>query len=640
MSKKDMQNQVKEFMDSLTPEQMEEMTNTFKNAVEGNVLKNVEKLKSLKDDLVKANIEKDEKVKISRDSYSSENWDAKDVAYARVDNLKRLVMNQENIVKSLSNFGTTATITDEDGHAYNDVPDFREVDTTEFFFDEKNVLEIETPKYIPYIDEEKFRLKGYIFDAIRLTEDSYLVSINGYERDKKYRNSFVAVTLDQLVLIIDFYTSKAKAVNIQKAEERNVRVRERYFKLSEDERKKYLFDERYYSSLPVTVKKKITKAEWDELDLEGREKLDIPVKNYRAERIKSKLKDGSMWASFHYLYEDFIDKSKTIVNRDGSPAKSRFGAYANPVVSIYWNKFVEMIDYKLIDIKIQRQDYSDTYQKGMETSFGESNVDLALKEDYGILVKRQNGDIIKPLEINLIKESWIKIQKVFGNLKENALKYNLKISHSGKKLMFAMKAIGVYIPSMGTIGVSNKLGENQFESTFSHETAHFIDNFIGELNGKRYATDNYEGLAGRIAFTFRNSMNKPKSQQTEYINSTKECFARCMQQYYGWKTYGDSATVENVTGGDDYSMSIFSNPVFAPKEKFLNDLVPLIEQFFKENLDVFETTFDVGGSNDLAPIVETVEQPKQPKQEDLTKLIYALELLGENKLAYALKLLV
>ena len=38
--------------------------------------------------------------------------------------------------------------------------------------------------------------------------------------------------------------------------------------------------------------------------------------------------------------------------------------------------------FYLKDIKIQREDYSDTYKQAIETSFGESNVDIVLKEKY------------------------------------------------------------------------------------------------------------------------------------------------------------------------------------------------------------------------------------------------------------------
>jgi hypothetical protein len=154
-------------------------------------------------------------------------------------------------------------------------------------------------------------------------------------------------------------------------------------------------------------------------------------------------------------------------------------------------------------------------------------------------------------------------------------------------LVFAQKAVGVYIPSMGTIAVSDKYGEIQFNSTFAHELAHFIDNKLGQKNGKRWETDNFESTAGVIAFTFRNNLNKPKEQQTDYINATKECFARAMQQYFVMQKYGDD--VEIVYGYGNFSVpeKIANQEVFVNKENFNSKIKPLIEQFLQENKDFF-----------------------------------------------------
>jgi hypothetical protein len=255
------------------------------------------------------------------------------------------------------------------------------------------------------------------------------------------------------------------------------------------------------------------------------------------------------------------------------------------------------------------------------------------------LVKRQNGDVINPLEVTQISSAWEKVQSVYGNLKPNALKYNLKVSHAGKKLIFAMKAIGVYIPQMGTIGVSEKYGDKQFESTMSHEVAHFIDNFIGELNGKRWSTDDYEGKAGVLAFTFRNNMNKPKSQQTDYINATKECFARAMQQYFAYKVYGKDALVIQEASEGEATTPIYNASNFVSFENFETKIKPLIEEFFAENEDVFKTTVDLDDSNELVPIGSETSVPENNvnptevpilESENISDLIEGLEILSES----------
>ena len=597
MDKKLAEEKVKDYFNSLTPEQLAELQNDFANTINKIKLESVEKLEALK--IEKESLEAEKKALGS--DYS--NWDKKQQLNQVIEIVNGSILNQENIVKVLENNGLIANITDENGFEYLDVPDFRKVDTSEFTFDEKTVLVSPIPKYVPFINEDKFRQHGYVFDAIRVTEDSYMICLGNYSRKEKEKNNFFIATLDQLVLIIDYYYAKAKAKNIEEARLANERSKERYFALPESSRRSYMFQRGIYRSLSASEKKKVSEAEFEAMDLEEREKHYLPIKTYGAKRLTSKLGESQMWISFHNMYEDFIDKTKTLLDSNGNPNPN--GRYANSVVMKYWKDFAEMINYKLKDIKIQREDYSDTYKQAIETSFGESNVDPILKEKYGILVKRQNGDKIKPVEVDLIEKSWVEIQKVYGNLKAEAIKHNLKISHSGEKLMFAMKALGVYIPQMGTIGVSNKLGEIDFKSTFSHETAHFIDNFIGELNGKRWATDNYESLAGKIAFTFRNSMNKNKSDQSDYINATKECFARAMQQYFGMKTEGEDAVTRNVDNKiSPEGIEIWKHPNFVNKITFKSDIEPLIEQFLKENLDVFETTVDVDGTNDLAPITE------------------------------------
>ena len=592
MDKKLAEEKVREMFASLTPEQLAELQNSFAETMDRIKKESVEKLETLKVEL--------ERIQTEKKSLGSEysNWDKKQELNQAIEIVSGSILNQENVVKVLENDGLISNITDENGYEYKDVPDFRKVDTTEFDFDEKNVLTIATPKYVPLINEDSFRNHGYVFDAIRVTEDSYMVCLGSYSRKEKRKNNFFIATLDQLVLIIDYYYSKAKAKNIEDAKRANERSKEHYFSLSEQKRRYYMFQRGIYRSLSASEKKKVSEAEFEAMDLEEREKHYLPIKTYGVKRLISKLDAGEMYVSFHNMYEDLIDKTKTIINQKGK-------LYANSVVMKYWRDFAEMVNYKLKDIKIQREDYSDTYKQAIETSFGESNVDPILKEKYGILVKRQNGDKIKPVEIDLIEKSWIKIQTVYGNLKAEALKNNLKISHSGERLMFAMKALGVFIPQMGTIGVSNKLGEIDFRSTFSHETAHFIDNFIGKLNGKRWATDDYESLAGKIAFTFRNSMNKSKSDQTDYINATKECFARAFQQYFGMKTEGEDAITRNVDNKiAPEGIEIWKHPNFVNKFTFKDEIEPLIEQFLKENLDVFETTVDIDGTNDLAPITE------------------------------------
>lgn len=625
-----------DWIDSLSESELATLKNDFKMAIDSLIDKEVIKLEGYKKSLeeeeakLKANSDRKKEVNASLDADAMRNlWQEREAIQGMIAIRKAQLANQENVVNALKVGGTLTEITDKKGIVHKSVADFREVNSNQILFDEDNVLTIARPIYVPIINEESFARKGYVFDAIRISKDTYILSTDNYKDTitADYSQPFVLLTLDQLVLTADYYYKKAKALAVEEAKRQTKRQEEYYDSLPLERRERFLNQRNFYFSLPAAVKKKITQEEYESLDLAGKEALYKPYKRYGAKKLTSKLEDDSMWVSFHSMYERFINPEALRINSSGNPDSE--GRFANPDAFGYWRQFREMMNYKIKDIRIQREQLAETYQKAIETSFGESNVSDILKDKYGILVKRQNGDVINPFEVTQISSAWDKVQSVYGNLKPNALKYNLKVSHAGKKLIFAMKAIGVYIPDMGTIGVSEKYGDKQFESTMSHEVAHFIDNFIGELNGKRWATDDYESAAGILAFTFRNNMNKPKNQQTDYINATKECFARAMQQYFGHKIYGDDAVVIQDAREGEASTPFYVASNFVNKENFENKIKPLIEQFLNENADVFKTTVDLDETNEIEPIGTETNVPEEAVNptENIQDLIEGLEIL-------------
>lgn len=514
----------------------------------------------------------------------------------------------KNLVLCLQNNGTIVQLEDQYGLKHTQIADFRQVNTDSILFNEDTILVDAKPIYIPTIDEENFRQKGYVFDAIRYDKNSYLLSTSKYEQSKDFEgySHFVIVTLDQLVLISEYYYMTAKANANKKAEEQTKRAEEYYDNLPYEKRNSFLNQKGYYRSLPVAVQKKISQADYEALSLEEKEKLYKPFKKYGAERLKTKLDDDQMWSSFHDMYQRFVNREAYRINAQGELQKEKTSSlklFGNPETFKYWYAFREMMDYKIKDLRAQREYLSEGYLTAMETSFGESNTSTVLKDKFGILVKRQNGDEIKPFEINQIDEAFTDIQKAFGNLKNIALKKNLKVSHTGKKYAFSGgRALGIYIPPMQTVASTDKYGNDRFKSTLSHELAHFIDNYIGNLNGKRYASDDYEDTAGVLAFTFRNNMNKPKKEQSDYINATQECFARALQQYFGIETLGDDASYSVSAKELDRTEPLFVNDNFVPKEKYYNEIKPLIEKFFEENQDIFKFTVDIDSSNVPLPI--------------------------------------
>ena len=194
MDKKLAEEKVREMLASLTPEQLAELQNSFAETLDTIKNESVEKLEALKIEL--------EKLKSKKKSLGSEysNWDEKQKLNQAIEIVNSSILNQENVVKVLENNGLISNVTDQDGFEYKEVPDFRKVDTTDFDFDEKNVLIIPTPKYIPFIDEEKFRGHGYVFDAIRLTEDSYMVCLGTYSRkeNKTYRINEITLEVERI----------------------------------------------------------------------------------------------------------------------------------------------------------------------------------------------------------------------------------------------------------------------------------------------------------------------------------------------------------------------------------------------------------------------------------------------------------
>lgn len=543
------------------------------------------------------------------------------------------VMPLENAIQCLQNGGELTTLTDKLGKTHESIPDFRRVETLNIGFDEDTILESPRPKYIPVVDEKSLEYKGYVFDAIRIEKDTYILSTKSFKWEEE--NMFVIVTLDQLVLILDYYTKKAKAVNELQAEKRSAANEAYWDRLPEDRRSLFLNQKGIYFSLPAKIKKTITQADYELLDWRQKEKLYKFYKRYGAKRLVSKLDETHMWVSFHDMYQQFINPDAHPINSKGEPQigkRSGLGLYGNKEAFAYWYWFRDMLDFKIKDIKSQRDEMAESYQQAMETSFGASNTNDTLKDEFGILVKRQNGDPINPMEIEQIRDAWSMVQKTFGNLKVNANKHNIKVSHSGNRLMFAMKAIGVYISNMGTIGVSNKYGDEQFKSTLSHEIAHFIDNFIGELNGKRWASDDYEGSAGQIAFTFRNNMNKPKSQQTDYVNSTKECFARAFQQYFGYINFGDEASIAHSYVDLGTVQKIYNADNFLSKDNFTQKIQPLIEKFLAENKDVFAVGADIDNSNELVPVgseapITPIDDSVNEEAKEIQETIEGLEIL-------------
>ena len=602
---------MKELKDILTEEELELATKMAREIADKVLLDFSNQKETLANEI---QLLKEKDLLLKADYTSTSEWKQRDEILKTRQNNELLIRNKEmqlknidNQLKAITNGGSIVEFEDKTGKVYKNVPDFRNVKTDKIIFDQETILVEPIPSYIPFIDEEKFERRSTVLDAIRYTNDTYVVSYSDYKyNDLENQTQVFLVTLDQLVLISLYYLTKLKAVYKKKADQKTEKSKEYYFSLPLERRERHYAQRGFYQSLNKTLQKKYTEQEWNDLPLSEKEKLVPAYKIYGSEKIKSSLRENKMYSSFHDMYNVFINpeflrtaSNKTTRLKIGEKA---YGAYAHPLVFKYWTDFREMMEYKFKDIEFQREEMSENYKTAIETSFGESNTENYLYADYGVLVKRQNGDKISAFETEQIKNGLIEIGSVFGNLKEKFIQNNIKISHTGKKLVFAQKAVGVYISSMGTIAVSDKYGEIQFNSTFAHELAHFIDNKLGEKNGRRWETDNFESTAGIIAFTFRNNLNKPKQYQTDYINATKECFARAMQQYFVMQKYGDDVEIVYGYGNFFVPEKIANQEVFVNKENFNSKIKPLIEQFLQENKDFFSAELQ------MEKVVEEVKE--------------------------------
>lgn len=600
--------EAEEVVDNFTKEEIEEIKPSFKDAVnekadkEQSVLADMLVKKEKLEGEIKDLREKETSTEnyADRSSLGKQRLEKRDV----LEKLKSDIRQQKNVIKAISNNGDLTTITDKVGVKHDRVPDFTKVDTEDIDFNVDNILTKDKPYYIPEINEDDFRSGGYIFDVIKIGDDKYMLSTNKYKEFSEVKDgltiergdynpkdgNFVMMTLDQVVLTQDYYSTKQKAKFKQEAERKNKRQLEHWNTFT-DKSKEYYYNQRnFYEGMPVAVKKKISKDKWESLSVEEKEEIYIPVKKYRPEKLKSKFDDKHMANSFHSMYERFVDPEKLRTDGNGRTLRRgvrSYSSYAHPEVFQTWRDYRQTIGWKINDISIQREQNSEQRGKALETSYGESGTKDILKDKYGIKVKRQNGEEIQPIEVEQIEKAWNNIQKTYGNLKESASKDNLKISHAGQTYMFASKAIGVYVPSMGTIGVTAKLGDDQLGFTLGHEVAHWLDDIVGRKEGKRHASDNYDSTAGQIATIFRQKMNK--ASNSNYLNSTHECLARAFEMHHAVQTEGVGA----LRGKKDRYQDA---PEYVSLDVYENQLQPLIKQFLNENKDILKAYgFDLFG---------------------------------------------
>lgn len=457
--------------------------------------------------------------------------------------------------------------------------------------DPDTILEKPKPYWCPDINEKAFtgyKDDKFVFDYIKLDDDRIILALNGY-KDKGKTDSFydktnakdeyAVISLDQLVGISDYYTKKRKA-NIAADKvtgiERNLELVRKM-----DDIKLTAYKAFAYTRLSAKQKQKYSPEQWEVLDKESKIQ-EIPsmanpvISIPSAKRIKQ-LADDTMFGSNFRMYKRFTDNNYVV------PTNGRFNPFEQ--VAMDYQSIREAIKWKRQDLEIQREENHGSYEKGSETSYGSSGTKDTILNSHGVMIKSQNGKEVSLNQTEQIKTALTEVYNSFGDRSKLAKNANLRISHSGDKLMYARKALGLYVPSMNAIGVSDNQEHGKFGFTLAHEFAHFIDNSVGKKQGRNYASDDYNSSAGKIATQFRKNMNV--ASESGYVNRTCECFARAMEQYHAMKTVGEDAIKSKVSG-----LAYHKSPEHVSKETFNATIKPLIEQFFKENDHLLKAEID------------------------------------------------
>ena len=231
-------------------------------------------------------------------------------------------------------------------------------------------------------------------------------------------------------------------------------------------------------------------------------------------------------------------------------------------------KMQKDLKYAGFDLELRRKetDSGNTYNKGQETSYGNTGTVDELFDSMGVKVKMQNGSAVNKESLSQIQKHLTEVYSAFGDRSEMSKKYGLKISHAGKKMMHARKALGVFFPTFKAIGVSfiDKEKGGHAGMTLAHEFGHFMDHYLGAQKG--FASEKHGSIENQIARTFREGIGR-EYQDKGYWARTCECFARAMECYYNHKI-GQPHDERNGVNPDE--------------KHYLEKVKPLIDKFFQE----------------------------------------------------------
>ncbi len=369
----------------------------------------------------------------------------------------------------------------------------------------KTVLNEEYPSYLPPVHIR--RKSHYDIPVYKVSDNVYLLKESDELRRDEQGNlqnpRVYKVSLDVYAALVNYHLEFDRAAFAVVAK-RNEEARAKALASGVNE----------YQAIREEVVPKIP-GKFDAASLSETYTHRYPHIEHKPSRVALKsTKSNRMGVESFYFMQDMQKAYGAQLNRGGIFRMHR--------------ECLDDVNQKILDMELQKADWESTWTKGRETSYGDTNLDESLLQEYGVRVKRQNGEIIAKKEIEELKTALNQVHSVFGNISDVSQAWGLKISHAGNTKMHASKYVGLFTPYYRAIGISFARGETEASLTAIHEYAHFMDHLSGKELNAWHASDIPGTLENQIAVEFRGQMIDAKGA---YWSRTCECFARAIEEY-------------------------------------------------------------------------------------------------------------